>query len=198
MNRLFPLFLKLEGRKCLVVGAGKIAESKVASLLDTGATLHVVAPEATGRIKAWERTGALHWHRRKFRNTDLAGCLLVVVATSSRELHERIFRSAKRRNIICNVVDVPDLCDFYYPAVVHRGSLQIAVSTAGKSPAVAQRLRKELQVRFGPEYEEWIAELGVEREGLRLAGIPPAELNAQLHEMATDSSLRKFLKRRRK
>jgi len=198
MNRLFPLFVKLEGRKCLVVGAGKIAESKVASLLDTGAAVHVVAPEATGRIKAWARTGALHWHRRKFRDTDLTGCFLVVAATSFRKLHERIFRSAKRRNIICNVADVPDLCDFYYPAVVHRGSLQVAISTAGKSPALAQRLRKELQAQFGPEYEEWIEKLGLERERLRMAGIPVAELNSQLHEMATDSSLRKFLKRRRK
>jgi precorrin-2 dehydrogenase/sirohydrochlorin ferrochelatase len=198
MTRLFPLFLKLEGSKCLVVGAGKIGESKVSSLLETGAVLHVVAPQATARVRAWARRGRLRWHKRKFRESDLTGCLLLIAATSSRSLQQRIFRSAKRRGILCNVVDVPELCDFYYPAVVERGALQIAVSTGGESPALAQRLRKELEAQFAPEYEEWVAHLGTERRSKRSGTIKASELRTELHRMATEKSFRKFLERRSK
>jgi precorrin-2 dehydrogenase / sirohydrochlorin ferrochelatase len=193
MKRLFPLFLKLEKRKCLIVGAGKIGESKAASLLETGAILHVVAPRATQRIKAWARKGRLRWLKRKFVEADLTGCFLVIAATSSRKLHERIFQLAKRGKIICNVVDVPELCDFYYPAVVQRGSLQIAVSTAGESPALAQRLRKELEARFGREYEEWVKRLGQERRRLISKGAETAKQKAQLHQIASEAWFRKFL-----
>src|SRR5256885_16655719 len=91
----------------------------------------------------------------------------VVAATSSAELHQRIFEEATRRGVLCNVVDVPALCDFYYPSVVQRGALQIAISTAGQSPALAQRLRKQLEDQFGPEYEEWLVQLGDARDKLR-------------------------------
>jgi precorrin-2 dehydrogenase / sirohydrochlorin ferrochelatase len=198
MKRLFPLFLKLAGRKCLVVGAGKIGESKVASLLDTGAVLHAVAPRATSRIRTWARNGKIHWHKRKFRDSDLTGCFLVVAATPSRTLHERIFRLAKRRNILCNVVDVPELCDFYYPAIVQRGALQIAVSTGGESPALAQRLRKQLESQFGPEYEEWIKHLGEEREKIRAQTAAGPQAKKRLHKMASEASFRKFVKTRKK
>jgi precorrin-2 dehydrogenase/sirohydrochlorin ferrochelatase len=198
MKRLFPLFLKLEGRKCLVVGAGEIAESKVASLLGTGAELHVVAPQATRRINWWAQSARIRWHKRKFRPSDLTGCFLVVAATSSRVLHEQIFRLANRKNIICNVVDVPELCDFYYPAIVQRGALQIAVSTAGESPALAQRLRKQFEAEFGPEYEEWIKQLGEERQRLRTKIKSSAQLNKRLHQMASEGAFQKFLQGRKK
>lgn len=198
IRRLFPLVLKLEGRKCLVVGAGKIGESKVASLVDTGAVLHVVAPQATSRIRTWARNGQIRWQKRKFRDSDLTGCFLVVAATSSRTLHERIFRLARRRNVICNVVDVPELCDFYYPAIVQRGALQIAVSTGGESPALAQRLRKQLEAQFGPEYEEWIRQLGAERQRTRAHATPGPQLNKRLHQMASEVAFQKFLQSRKK
>jgi precorrin-2 dehydrogenase / sirohydrochlorin ferrochelatase len=198
MKRLFPLFLKLEKRKCLIVGAGKIGESKAASLLETGAILHVVAPRATPRIKAWAREGRLRWRKRKFVETDLTGCFLVIAATSSAKLHERIFQLAKKREILCNVVDVPELCDFYYPAVVQRGSLQIAVSTAGESPALAQRLRKELEAQFGREYEKWLQQLGQERRRILSKGPKTAKQKTQLHQMVSEGSFRKFLAGRSK
>jgi precorrin-2 dehydrogenase / sirohydrochlorin ferrochelatase len=198
MKKLFPLFLKLEGRKCLVVGAGKIGESKVASLLGTGAVLHVVAPQATDRIKMWAQNGQIRWHKRKFRDSDLTGCFLVVAATPSRALHEKVFRLAERPKILCNVVDVPELCDFYYPAIVQRGALQIAVSTGGESPALAQRLRKELEVQFGPEYEEWITQLGEERQKIRARGSSGPQLNRRLHQMASQAAFQKFLRSRKK
>jgi precorrin-2 dehydrogenase / sirohydrochlorin ferrochelatase len=194
MKRLFPLFLKLDGRKCLIVGAGKIAESKIVSLLATGAHLHVVAPQATQRIKAWALERRVCWSKRGFRESDLLGCFLVVAATSSTELHKRIFRSARRRRVICNIVDVPALCDFYYPAVVERGPLQIAVSTGGRSPALAQRLREELEVQFGPEYGKWVRHLGRERLRVRTKGTDAEKLRAELRQLATDASFRRFLR----
>src|SRR6266446_5692993 len=106
MERLFPLFLKLKGRKCLVVGAGEIAESKIASLLDAEAGVQVVAPRATAKIQGWTRKGQIRWRKRQFHDVDLANCFLVVAATSSSKLHKRIFRLAKRRGVLCDVVDV--------------------------------------------------------------------------------------------
>jgi len=198
MERLFPLFLKLKGRKCLVVGAGAIGQSKIASLLDAGAGVKVVAPRATAKIQEWSRKGKIHWRKREFHDADLANCFLVVAATSSSKLHKKIFRLAKRRGVLCNVVDVPKLCDFYYPAVVRRGSLQVAVSTGGESPALAQRLRKELEAQFGPEYGDWVAELGKVRQRILNGSTQATDQKTQLHELISKESFRKFQQRRKK
>jgi precorrin-2 dehydrogenase/sirohydrochlorin ferrochelatase len=117
---------------------------------------------------------------------------LVVAATSSTELHERIFAEATRRGVLCNIVDVPSLCDFYYPSVVQRGALQIAISTAGLSPALAQRLRKQLEGQFGPEYEEWLAQLGDAREKLHAARMDPEERKRLLHQDASEEAFEAF------
>src|SRR2546429_4706538 len=109
---------------------------------------------------------------------------LVIAATSSTELHERIYKEATQRGVLCNIVDVPVLCDFYYPAVVQRGALQIAISTAGKSPALAQRLRKQLEEQFGPEFEEWLAQLSEVRDRLQSSQLDPEERKRLLHEDA--------------
>ena len=198
MERLFPLFLKLKGRKCLVVGAGVIGQSKIASLLDAGAGVQVVAPRATRKVQGWARRGQIRWQKRTFRDTDLTSCFLVVAATSSSKLHKKIFRLAKRSGVLCNVVDVPKLCDFYYPAVVRRGALQVAVSTGGESPALAQRLRSELEAQFGPEYGDWVAELGKVRKRIRNGSTQATDQKKQLHELASKESFLKFQKRRKK
>ena len=198
MQDLFPLFLKLEGRRCLVVGAGEISEPKIASLLQTKGIVGVVAPDGTRRVEDWARDGKIQWHRREFNDSDLDSCFLVIVATSSRGLQERIHRLARQCGVLCNVVDVPELCDFYYPAVVRRGSLQIAISTGGESPALAQRLRKELEAQFGPEYEDWLVELGEARKRTRAEVADGASRKAKLHESASEESLQEFLKRRKK
>jgi precorrin-2 dehydrogenase/sirohydrochlorin ferrochelatase len=196
-EKLFPLFLKLSNRSCLVVGAGAIAESKIASLLDAGAQLRVVAPEATPQVRAWAQSNTIEWHQRPFEPADLDGMFLVIAATSSTELHERIFDEASRRAVLCNIVDVPPLCDFYYPSVVQRGALQIAISTAGLSPALAQRLRKQLEDQFGPEYEEWLAQLGESRERLHATEMDPDERKRLLHADATAEAFQAFLRTRR-
>ena len=195
--KLFPMFLKLSARPCLVVGAGAIAESKIASLLEASARVCVVAPEATAQVRSWAQSKSVQWLQRPFQSSDLEGMFLVVAATSSSELHERIYKEATQRGVLCNIVDVPALCDFYYPSVVQRGALQIAISTAGQSPALAQRLRKQLEDQFGPEYEEWLAHLGEARDKLRSSKSDSEERRRLLHEDASEEAFEAFLRNRR-
>src|SRR6267143_531492 len=195
--KLFPMFLKLSARPCLVVGAGTIAESKIASLLETGARVRVVAPEATAQVRSWASSKNIEWHQRVFQPADLEGMLLVVAATPSTELHELIYKEATQRGVLCNIVDVPSLCDFYYSSVVQRGALQIAISTAGQSPALAQRLRKQLENQFGAEYEEWLAQLGEARDKLHSAKLDPEDRKRLLHEDASEEAFEAFLRNRR-
>jgi len=191
------MFLKLSARPCLVLGAGTIAESKIAGLLEAGGRVRVVAPEATPQVRSWAQSNSIEWHQRSFQPDDLTGMFLVVAATSSAELHQRIFEEATRRGVLCNIVDVPVLCDFYYPAVVQRGALQIAISTAGKSPALAQRLRKQLDEQFGPEFEEWLAQLGEVRDKLQSSKLDPVERKRLLHEDASEEAFEVFRRNRR-
>ena len=194
---LFPMFLKLSARPCLVVGAGAIAESKIASLLEAGGRVRVVAPEATAQVRSWAQSNFIEWDHRDFQPDDLQGMFLVIAATPSTELHERIFALATQRGVLCNVVDVPSLCDFYYPSVVQRGTLQIAISTAGQSPALAQRLRKQLEIQFGPEYEAWLVELGQVRDKLHSTNMDPDQRKRLLHKQASEEAFEAFLRNRR-
>jgi precorrin-2 dehydrogenase/sirohydrochlorin ferrochelatase len=194
--KLFPMFLKLSGQPCLVVGAGTIAESKIASLVEAEAQVRVVAPEATPEVRSLAQSRRIEWQQRGFQPDDLDGMFLVVAATSSTELHEQIFQEATRRGVLCNVVDVPALCDFYYPAVVQRGALQIAISTAGQSPALAQRLRKELDEQFGPEYGLWLEYLGEARDKLLSERLSPDERKRLLHDLASEEAFKAFHRKR--
>lgn len=154
------MFLKLESRSCLVVGAGKIGEGKIRSLLVARAKVRVVAPWATPAILGWARAGVVTWESREFKTEDLNETFLVIAATSSMDVNDLVYREATRRQILCNVVDDPERCDFYYPAVVRRGALQVAISTEGKSPALAQKLRREFEQQLAPFYAGWIEQLG--------------------------------------
>jgi precorrin-2 dehydrogenase / sirohydrochlorin ferrochelatase len=191
-TQVFPLFLKLDNRPCLVVGAGNIAESKIAGLVEAAATIRVVAPEATEQVRAWAVEGKIDWQPRRFELADLQGMFLVVASTSSTALHQEIFSEARRLGVLCNIVDVPHLCDFYYPAIVRRGALQIAISTAGESPALSQRLRKELEIQFGPEYESWVAAIGEARAELATRSLNAEERKEILHELASREFFEKF------
>lgn len=189
---LFPMFLKLEGRSCLVLGAGSVGEQKIRGLMECGADVRIVAPSASDAVREWAERGALTWLARAFEPADLDGVFLVVAATSSMEVNHEIYREARARGILCNVVDDPPYCDFYYPAVVRRGQLQIAVSTAGLSPALAQRIRKQLEEEFPPAYANWLEELGRKRESLFRAGGDPELRRRQLHQLATPEALLEF------
>lgn len=185
MTNLFPMFLKLEGRKVLVVGAGKVGEPKIGGLLETGAVIRVVSIEARPKVREWAREGKLDLEVRPFSPDDLDGAFLSIVATNSRSLNERVYHEAQRRGVLCNVVDVPDLCDFFYPSVVRRGDLQIAVSTAGQSPSLAQRIRQQLEQQFGPGYAQWVAELGETRRLILASDLDKERKLDLLHSLAS-------------
>ena len=185
MTNLFPMFMKLNERSCLVVGAGNIGEQKIAGLLETGARIRVVAIEATPTVREWAREGRIELELRPYRSSDLEGIFLAVVATSSRTLNERIYGDAQARRVLCNVVDVPDLCDFFYPSVVRRGDLQIAVSTAGQSPSLAQKIRQQLEKQFGPAYAAWVAELGETRKLILSSDLERDQKLELLHSLAS-------------
>lgn len=192
MDDLFPLFLKLSGRPCLVVGGGTVAEAKMQGLLRCGAQVRVVAPEATPRIREAAGAGRIVWEERPFLPSDLTGIFLVVAATNSPELHEEIFRRCQQSGILCNAVDEPERCDFYYPAVVRRGALQLAISTAGLSPSLAQRLRLDLEERFAPEYASWLQEIGRQRRELLQADVAPENRSAILKELSSKRAFEEF------
>ncbi len=184
MKQMFPMFVKLEGRPVLVVGAGRVGEPKIRGLLPTGANVRVVAREASAAVREWARNGEVVLEERDFVPSDLEGVMLAVVATASPQLNSIIYRLAQTRGILCNVVDVPELCDFYYPALVQRGDLQIAISTSGQSPSLAQKIRKQLEEQFGPEYVEFVAELGATRRRVLASNLDPAVKRELLQSLA--------------
>jgi precorrin-2 dehydrogenase/sirohydrochlorin ferrochelatase len=193
MSSLFPMFVKLEGKRCLVVGAGKVGEPKIGGLIDTGARVHVVALEASEAVHRWANAGKITLERRAFAPADLDQTFLAVVASSSRALNGSIYREAQQRGILCNVVDVPEYCDFYYPAVVRRGDLQIAISTSGRSPSLAQKLRQQLERQFGPGYARWVAELGETRKLVLASDLDPKRKSELLHSLASREALKAAL-----
>ncbi len=188
-RQMFPMMLNLAGRRCLVVGAGEVGEGKIRGLLASGAAVLVVAPQATPQVMEWARGGAIEYRQKVFAPDDLEGALLVVAATSAAEVNHRVYAEARRRGVLCNVVDDPEHCDFFYPAVVRRGALQIAISTSGVSPAFARRLRQELEAQFGPEYAAWLDELSRRRQEVLRTVADPAQRRRLLEELAADSPL---------
>jgi siroheme synthase-like protein len=191
---LFPVFLKLKGRHCLVVGAGPIGEGKARGLLERGATVRIVGLRATETVRRWAKNGKVVWLPRSFHSSDLAGAFLVVVATSSRKLNQRVYREALRQRVLCNVVDDPVHCDFYYGAIVRRGPLQIAISTSGRSPALAQRLKHDLEDQFGPEFGVWVEQLGRARRKVRATTRDPRRRKQLLHRLASWENYAEFVR----
>ena len=183
------MFMKLAGKRCLVVGAGKIGEPKISSLLETGASVHVVALQASPAVQEWAEAGKITLQLRPFSAEDLGSTFLAIVATASRPLNASIYREAQRRNVLCNVVDDPEYCDFYYPAVVRRGDLQIAISTNGQSPSLSQKLRQQLERHFSPAYSQWVAELGETRKHVLASNLDPRRKRDLLHSLASREAL---------
>ncbi|HJZ66100.1 MAG TPA: bifunctional precorrin-2 dehydrogenase/sirohydrochlorin ferrochelatase [Candidatus Acidoferrum sp.] len=190
---LFPMFVKLEGRQVVIVGGGEIAVGKLDGLLQAGAKVAVVSPAVNSQVSSLVKEGKIEWREKQFAPEDLEGAFLVIAATSVPSVNESVYRAADARGLLCNAVDDIENCHFYYGAVVQRGDLQIAISTNGKSPALAQRLRKELEAQFGSEYESWIEWLGAAREVLRASGAAPAQTKEVLHNLASSEGFERFL-----
>lgn len=180
---LFPLFLKLTSRPCVVIGAGHLAESKIESLQTAGAHITVIAPHASARILALAEAGEVHYVARPYRDGDLAGAFLVIAATNEPAVNRAVFAEAEAGGVLCNAVDDPPFCDFYFPSVVRRGDLQIAISTAGHSPALAQRLRKELNEQLPLDLGDWLTELGNLRREVVAAEPLNEERRLFLHQL---------------
>ncbi|MGE0404698.1 MAG: siroheme synthase CysG [Candidatus Korobacteraceae bacterium] len=194
-EHLFAMFLKLDEQKCLVVGGGSIAEGKVRQLLAAGAEVTLVAPDAIPQLASLAAAGRLVWHAREYRSSDLDGVFLAIGATDNLSLNARVFTESDSRGILCNAVDDPAHCHFYFPSVVDRGPLQIAISTTGQSPALAQRLRQELGRLYGEEYASWVRYLGTFRERLFAdTQLDPEHRKQLLHQEASDSAFRDFLR----
>jgi precorrin-2 dehydrogenase/sirohydrochlorin ferrochelatase len=182
---LFPIFMKLTARPCVVVGAGTIAESKIESLLTAEAHVTVIAPAALPRVRAWAEAGSLTWVQRAYTQGDLAGAFLVVAATATNEVNRAVYAEANAASILCNAVDDPPFCDYYFPSVVRRGELQIAISTAGDSPALAQRLRKEINASLPLDTGDWLMELGRLRREVTAVEPIGDPRKALLHDLAS-------------
>jgi siroheme synthase-like protein len=181
---LLPIWIRLDRRPVLVVGAGTVALAKIESLRRTGAIITVVAPAAAPQFHELVENGELTWHRRAFQPSDLDGVFLVIAATNDSAVNSAVYEDALRRNILCNAVDDPPNCDFYFGSVVARGDLQIAISTAGESPALAQRLRREIDEQLPADLGPWLAQLGSLRREIREAAPAGPARNQLLHELA--------------
>ncbi len=156
----YPLFIHLDGERVVVVGAGAVAQRKIETLLEYGARVTAIAPEATERIRSFAEAGDIALIERPYEEGDLEGVLLAVVATSSQSVNEQVFEEASRLHILVNVVDVPPLCNCIVPSIMRRGQLQIAVSTVGAAPSVAREIRRSLESQFPAYWEDYIELLG--------------------------------------
>jgi siroheme synthase-like protein len=180
---LLPVFIRLENRAVTVVGAGTVALAKIEILLRTGCAITVVAPQAVNGVRELADQKLLIWRTRVFEPADLDGAFLVIAATNDPAVNRSVYVEAGRRSILSNAVDDPPNCDFYFGSVVARGDLQIAVSTAGKSPALAQRLRREIDDQLPHDLGPWLDEIGVLRGEIRASMPAGADRNVLLHEL---------------
>jgi precorrin-2 dehydrogenase / sirohydrochlorin ferrochelatase len=181
---LFPIFLKLAARPCVVIGAGNLAESKIESLQAANAQITVIAPEANERIQSLAAAGEIDYQQRPYADGDLTGSFLVVAATNVPSVNRAVFAEATAKGVLCNAVDDPPFCDFYFPSVVRRGDLQIAISTAGASPALAQKIRKDINAQLPLDAGEWLADLGNLRREVVAAEPLNDERKWLLHQLA--------------
>jgi precorrin-2 dehydrogenase/sirohydrochlorin ferrochelatase len=183
---LFPIFLKLTGRRCLVIGAGNLAESKIESLRAANAAVTVIAPWASPRILDLAAGGDITLHQRPYEQGDVTAqkYFLVVTATNVPAVNRAVYQEAVAAEIMVNAVDDPPFCDFYFPSVVRRGDLQIAISTAGSSPALAQRLRKEINAQLPLDAGDWLTDLGNLRREVTQMEPLNEERKLLLHQLA--------------
>lgn len=165
----YPMFVDIEGRRALVVGGGPVATEKVEKLLDHGAAVRLVSPDLTSELRALVDEGRIHeFHERTYEPSDLDGCFMVIAATNLDAVNRMIWQDAEALNILCNVVDVPPMCNFIVPSIVRRGELAIAISTGGASPVVAKHIRRDLEATYGPEWEALVDLLREVRDELKV------------------------------
>lgn len=177
MSKFYPLLLRLDDRPVLVIGGGRVAERKVASLLECGAKVSIVSRELTQGLERLMEQDQLHYLGRDFLPEHLNDKLLCIVSTDEMDFNIRVARAAKEKGVIVNVVDYPVECDFIVPSIVRRGDFVIAISTSGKSPAFSKAMRKELESLYGPEYGIFLDIIGAIRSFLIRSGASQEKKN---------------------
>ncbi len=184
----YPVFLDVNNKKTLVIGGGQVAQRKVETLLDYGASVFIVSRELTPRLKELVEDKKIRYAGPEFDENRLEGIFLVIAATDDAMLNRRVSLSAQERGLLINAVDQPEDCNFIVPSVVRRGDLQVAISTSGKSPALARKIREEMELRFGEEYEKLLLVMGNIREVILSRGLPQ-EQNKRIFQKIIESDI---------
>ena len=186
--KYYPVHLDIKNRKCLIVGGGAVGTRKVNTLLECGARVTVVSPEPTPQLIRLAAEGSITLKKRDYRSDDITGMFLVIGATDDESLNRQVSKDAERAQILCNIADRPEVCNFILPSIVRRGDLVITVSTSGKSPALAKHLRQQLETQFGQEYADFLLLMGAIRKKL-LAQAHEPEAHKDLFHKLIDSNL---------
>ncbi|HCO95947.1 MAG TPA: siroheme synthase [Phycisphaerales bacterium] len=188
----YPIFLELGSRRIVVIGGGAVAVRKTQALLNAGARVVVVAERIDDMMTALCRGTDVELIKSKYSKNYLAGALLAIAATNNARLNKQIYKDCQELEVLCNVVDVPELCDFFVPAVVKRGNLQIAIGTEGQCPAYAGHIRKKLEKIFTDKHGQFLAELEKLRKKI-IENVPdPADRKTVLGQLADDESFEYF------
>ncbi|WP_241236205.1 precorrin-2 dehydrogenase/sirohydrochlorin ferrochelatase family protein [Brevibacillus marinus] len=196
MSKQYPLMLDLTKRSCLVVGAGKVAVRKIASLLEAGAAVTVISPEADPQVAQWAQQGQLEWQQTVYSGQDVRGYALVIAATNRPDVNLAVHQAVSACGGWINVVDRPDLCNFTVPSVLRRGKLTIAISTAGASPSLARRIKQQLEAEFGTEYAAYVDFLAAMRQRVLAQVDDPAMRKQLFQQLLSDTYLHASEERR--
>ena len=186
--RYYPVHLDIQNRDCLVVGGGSVGTRKVITLLDCGAKVTVISPVVSPQLRDFATSGSIKLSERRYRSGDLDGMFLVIGATDDEELNRQISNDADHLNTLCNIADRPEVCNFILPSIVQRDDLVITISTSGRSPAMAKKLRKTLERQFGEEYGVFLKLMGAIRKKLLSTSHEP-EAHKPLFEQLIDADL---------
>jgi len=188
----YPVNLNLQNVSCLVVGGGQVGERKILTLLSCGARVYLISRNLTPTLKDEVGQGRVIWLAQEYESRFLQDKFLIIGATDDQELNERISREARERGILCNIADNPPLCDFILPSLVRRGDLSIAISTGGKSPALAKKIRRNLDQEFPESYGPYVELLGLVRSQVLSRGMTQKE-NQKIFEALIDSPVLSWL-----
>ncbi|MBE9547222.1 MAG: bifunctional precorrin-2 dehydrogenase/sirohydrochlorin ferrochelatase [Proteobacteria bacterium] len=191
--KYYPICLDISNRRCVVIGGGDVAERKVMRLLECGADVVVAGKKLNQKLEAMKNDGKIGHIAADYGEEYIRDAFMVIGATDSDDVNERIYRDAGKMGILVNIVDDPARCDFILPSLFQQGDLQIAVSTGGKSPALAKRLREEMEERYGPEYKTLLDIMGAVREKVIARGHPPEE-NRRLFESLINSEILQYIR----
>lgn len=190
----YPILVELEKQKVLVVGGGMVAQRKIETLLQYGAEIRIVSQELTDQLEQFVEAGKIRLMGSEFNVKQLDDVFIVIAATDDSELNAMISAEAKSHGILINAVDQPSDCTFIVPSIIKQGDLLVAVSTSGKSPALAKKIRKELETKFGKGYKDFLALMGVMRQKILEMGFPQEENSRIFHEMV-DSPIFEAIKK---